>query len=416
MVSGRKSPQGSAPSSSTAIFTCVSKPRSLVKQTITLSIIPKTRSPCQRRLSSKFNRSIGNGSGREVQLFRTLRRHMSGILEGVRIVDISRILAGPYATQMLADLGAEVIKIEAPWGDDTRQWGPPFTTGFDGEQVAAYFLACNRRKEILTFDLKQETAKVLKLIETADVVVENFRPGTLERLLGPLPDDVILCSISAYGQDGPRRDEPGYDIALQARSGIMSITGERDGPPAKVGVAWIDVITGLNASNAILAALFHKMKTGEARNIDISLWDSAIAALVNQAHNALASGEDPQRMGSAHPNLVPYRAFQAKDGWFVIGVGSDNQWAQLCAHLEIDNPANWQTNAGRIADRDTIESIVAEVVAKHERKFLEGLLKGVPCAPVNTVTEALNDEQSVARNLVTNYHGVQVLASPLRFY
>ena len=341
---------------------------------------------------------------------------MSGILEGVRIVDISRILAGPYATQMLADLGAEVIKIEAPWGDDTRQWGPPFTTGFDGKQVAAYFLACNRRKEILTIDLKQETDEVLKLIKTADVVVENFRPGTLERLLGPMPEDVILCSISAYGQDGPRRDEPGYDIALQARSGIMSITGESDGPPAKVGVAWIDVITGLNASNAILAALIHKMKTGEARNIDISLWDSAIAALVNQAHNALASGKDPQRMGSAHPNLVPYRAFQASDGWFVIGVGSDNQWARLCEHLELENHENWHTNAGRIADRDNIESIVGEIVAKYDRQALERLLEGVPCAPVNTITEALNDQQSVARGVVTDYNGVQVLASPLRFY
>ena len=214
---------------------------------------------------------------------------MGGILEGIRIVDISRILAGPYATQMLADLGAQVIKIEAPWGDDTRHWGPPFTTGFDGKQVAAYFLSCNRGKEIITIDLKREANEVLELIKTADVVVENFRPGTLERLLGPLPKDVILCSISAYGATGPRRDEPGYDVALQARSGIMGITGEAGGAPVKVGVAWIDVITGLNAGNAILAALFHKQKTGECMRIDLSLWDSAIAALVNQAHNALAS-------------------------------------------------------------------------------------------------------------------------------
>ena len=158
------------------------------------------------------------------------------------------------------------------------------------------------------------------------------------------------------------------------------------------------------------------MKTGEARNIDISLWDSAIAALVNQAHNALASGKDPQRMGSAHPNLVPYRAFQANDGWFVIGVGSDNQWAQLCEYLELENHENWHTNAGRIADRDNIESIVGEIVAKYDRQTLESLLEGVPCAPVNTITEALNDQQSVARGVVTDYNGVQVLASPLRFY
>ena len=341
---------------------------------------------------------------------------MSGILEGVRIVDISRILAGPYATQMLADLGAEVIKIEAPWGDDTRKWGPPFTTGFDGEEVAAYFLSCNRGKQIQTMNLKQQTDELRELIDSADVVVENFKPGTLQRIVGDLPDDVILCSISAYGQDGPRRDEPGYDIALQARSGIMSITGDSDGAPAKVGVAWIDVITGLNASNAILAALFHKMKTGETQNIDISLWDCAIAALVNQAHNALASGKDPHRMGSAHPNLVPYRAFQANDGWFVIGVGSDQQWSNLCEFLTIEQNPAWATNAGRIANREVIESMVGKIVAKHNRNELEELLKGIPCAPVNTITEALNDKQSVARELVTQYNGVEVLASPLRFY
>ena len=341
---------------------------------------------------------------------------MSGILAGTKIVDLSRILAGPLSTQMLSDLGAEVIKVEAPWGDDTRKWGPPFTTGFDGKQVAAYFLACNRGKQIITMNLKQEKAELLELIADADVVVENFKPGTLERILGELPKDVILCSISAYGQDGPRRDEPGYDIALQARSGIMSITGDPDGAPAKVGVAWIDVITGLNACNAILAAIIHKLKTGESKKIDISLWDSAIAALVNQAHNALASGKDPQRMGTAHPNLVPYRAFQASDGWFVIGVGSDDQWAKLCVHLAIDFKKAWAENAGRISDREQIEHMLAEIVSKHSRAELEELLKGIPCAPVNTITEALGDKQSKARELVTPYNGVDVLASPLRFY
>ena len=206
---------------------------------------------------------------------------MSGILAGTKIVDLSRILAGPFSTQMLSDLGAEVIKVEAPWGDDTRKWGPPFTTGFDGKQVAAYFLACNRGKQIVTMNLKQEKEKLLELIADADVIVENFKPGTLERILGELPKDVILCSITAYGQDGPRRNEPGYDIALQARSGIMSITGEPNGAPAKVGVAWIAVITGLNASNAILAGIIHKMKTGESKKIDISLWDCTITAPVN---------------------------------------------------------------------------------------------------------------------------------------
>ena len=196
----------------------------------------------------------------------------------------------------------------------------------------------------------------------------------------------------------------------------MSITGEPNGAPAKVGVAWIDVITGLNASNAILAAIIHKMKTGESKKIDISLWDCAIAALVNQAHNALASGKDPQRMGTAHPNLVPYRAFQAKDGWFVIGVGSDDQWEKLCGSLSIDFNEAWAENAGRINDREQIEAIISDIVSKHSRASLEELLKGIPCAPVNTVTEALNDKQSKARKLVTQYNGVDVLASPLRFY
>ena len=341
---------------------------------------------------------------------------MSGILSGIKIVDLSRILAGPYATQMLSDLGAEVIKVEAPWGDETRRWGPPFTTGFDGKEVAAYFLACNRGKKIINMDLKKQSSDVVKLISNADVVVENFKPGTLNRILGELPKDVILCSITAYGQTGPRRDEPGYDVALQARCGIMSITGESNAPPAKVGVAWIDVITGLNACNAILAALIHKMRTGEAKKIDISLWDCAIAALVNQAHNTIASGNNPKRMGSAHPNLVPYKAFEAKDGWFVVAIGSDAQWQKLCGVLKIKNREVWNSNSGRVNDRENIEQILSDIIKQHNRNELESLLQGVPCAPVNTVSEALNDKQSKTRNLIQKHHDVDVLASPLRFY
>ena len=343
---------------------------------------------------------------------------MSGILQGIKVVDVSRILAGPYATQMLADLGAEVTKIEAPWGDDTRRWGPPFTQGFDGKQVAAYFLSCNRNKTIVNFDLKQDAKSVRAMIETADVVVENFKPGTLERLLGPMPEHVIVCSISAYGATGPRRDEPGYDVALQARSGIMSITGEAEGAPVKVGVAWIDVITGLNAANAILAALFKKERTGKATHIDISLWDCAIAALVNQAHNAMASNENPSAMGSAHPNLVPYRAFEAADGWFVLGVGSDAQWETVVERLGLLEPAQnpeWKTNKGRVVDRVAVEACVSQAIGRLTRSELEGVLAGVPCAPVNTVLEALADPQSVARGAITQHMGVDVLASPLRF-
>jgi len=340
---------------------------------------------------------------------------MSGILDGINILDLSRILAGPYTAQMLSDLGAHVTKIEAPWGDDTRGWGPPFVTDFDGERVAAYFLCCNRGKTILQMNLKEEKDRLTELIEWADVIVENFKPGTLERITGPLPKDTIVCSISGYGATGPRRDEPGYDLALQARSGIMSITGEAEGEPVKVGVAWIDIITGLYAGNAILAALLDRERTGRIRHIDISLWDCAIASLANQAQNVIASGVDPSRMGSAHPNLVPYRAFEANDGWFVVAVGSDVQWSTFCSISGIEPREEWSTNAGRINDRIIIESAIQSWIQNHSRTELEEMLQGIPCAPINTVSEALADDQSVARGALIEESGVTTLSSPLRF-
>ena len=343
-----------------------------------------------------------------------LPRDMKQALEGVKILDLSRVLAGPYAAQNLADLGADVLKIEAPWGDDTRGWGPPFTTGFDGEDVAAYFLSCNRGKTIVRMNLKQDGKKLQDLVAQADVVVENFRPGTFDRLVGELPDDTILCSISGYGATGPRSSEPGYDLSLQARSGIMSITGEEGRPPVKVGVAWIDVITGLYATSAILAALFHRERTGMCQRIDISLWDCAISALVNQAQNRISSGKEPQPMGSAHPNLVPYRAFEASDGWFVLAVGSDTQWQQMAQVLEIDSPKSWSTNSGRVEDRIAVERVLSRIFLNDTRSHWENLLEGIPCAPVNTIGQALHDVQSVARDVLWNVRGVQTLANPLR--
>lgn len=336
-----------------------------------------------------------------------------GALNGVKVLDLSRILAGPYAAQMLSDLGADVVKIEAPWGDDTRGWGPPFTTGFDGEDVAAYFLSCNRGKEIRNMNIKQSLDELRELIKESDVVIENFLPGTLSRIVGDLPEDVIVCSISGFGATGPRSNEPGYDLALQARSGIMSITGNPNVEPSKVGVAWIDVITGLNAVSAILTALFHKERTGEAQNIDISLWDCAIAALVNQAQNQLASGIDPSPMGSAHPNLVPYRAFEAKDGWFVIAVGNDTQWEKLCSRLGLEK--RFVTNRERVENRELVEDEISKKVSDFSRKDLENMLEGIPCSPVNSVSEALNDEQSLARGVIWNIGDVPTLANPLRF-
>ena len=264
-------------------------------------------------------------------------------------------------------------------------------------------------------NLKEEKERLMELIEWADVVVENFKPGTLERLIGAFPQDTIICSISGYGATGPRRDEPGYDLALQARSGIMSITGEAEGGPVKVGVAWIDIITGLYAGNAILAALFDKERSGTIRHIDVSLWDCAIASLANQAQNVLASGVDPQRMGSAHPNLVPYRAFEAKDGWFVVAIGSDAQWSKFCAVSGIPNTEEWSSNEGRIENRKEIESQIQKWVEQYTRTELEHMLQGIPCAPINTVSEALADIQSVTRGALLDENGVTTLASPLRF-
>ncbi|MBJ99998.1 MAG: CoA transferase [Euryarchaeota archaeon] len=340
---------------------------------------------------------------------------MDGILNGINVLDLSRILAGPYTAQMLADLGANVTKVEAPWGDDTRGWGPPFTKGFENEEVAAYYLCCNRGKNVIQANLKLEKNKIRELMKKSDIIIENFKPGTFERLLGPIPEQAIICSISGFGATGPRRNEPGYDLSLQARSGIMSITGETDKGPAKVGVAWIDVITGLTAGNAILAALFEKERTGKIRKIDISLWDCAIAALVNQAQNYLASGKNPGRMGSAHPNLVPYRAFKVKDGWFVIAVGSDKQWKNLCEILQINNVQKWETNAGRIAHRDEIETSISNIIENYNRNELEDMLSGIPCAPINTIEEALNDPQSISRGVIKMVGNVPTLASPLRF-
>ncbi len=335
-------------------------------------------------------------------------------LAGIKVLDLSRILAGPHAAQTLADLGAEVTKVEAPWGDDTRRWGPPFQTGFSGEDVAAYYLSCNRGKTVVNGDIKSERERIRELIAQADVVIENFRPGTFDRLLGPVDPQTVLCSISGYGQSGPRRDEVAFDLTMQARSGIMSITGDADGGPAKVGVAWIDVMTGMNAVSAILAALYRREKTGEGARIDISLWDTALAALVNQGHNALA-GITPGRMGSAHPNLVPYRAFQASDGWFAIGVGTENQWKALVKALDLDVPDRWRENSARINEREAVEAVVQTAVAGRGRAALEALLKGIPCAPVNTVNEALVDVQTEARGGLVEHEGVTTLASPLRF-
>ena len=334
---------------------------------------------------------------------------MADILAGIKVLDLSRILAGPYCAQMLADLGAQVTKVEAPWGDDTRGWGPPFLE--DG--TAAYHLSCNRGKEIIFHDLKKDKQAIQNLITQSDVVIENFRPGQLERLIGPIPNNVILCSITGFGQDGPRSQEPGYDLALQAMSGIMSITGEEGGGPVKVGVAWIDVITGLYAGNAILASLFKRERTGKNSHIDVSLWDCAIASLANQGQNQITSGQDPGLLGSGHPNLVPYQAFQTSDGWVVIAVGSDSQFEKLSQYLEFENV--WKTNELRVNARKEVVDMVQSKVIDMTKSHVCDLLEDIPTSPINKISEALADTQSIARGVVAEWKGQSVLASPLRF-
>ena len=334
---------------------------------------------------------------------------MADILAGIKVLDLSRILAGPYCAQMLADLGAQVTKVEAPWGDDTRGWGPPFLE--DG--TAAYHLSCNRGKEIIFHDLKKDKQAIQNLITQSDVVIENFRPGQLERLIGPIPNNVILCSITGFGQDGPRSQEPGYDLALQAMSGIMSITGEEGGGPVKVGVAWIDVITGLYAGNAILASLFKRERTGKNSQIDVSLWDCAIASLANQGQNQITSGQDPGLLGSGHPNLVPYQAFQTSDGWVVIAVGSDSQFEKLSQYLEFENV--WKTNELRVNARKEVVDMVQSKVIGMTKSHVCDLLEDIPTSPINKISEALADTQSIARGVVAEWKGQSVLASPLRF-
>ena len=334
---------------------------------------------------------------------------MADILAGIKILDLSRILAGPYCAQMLADMGAEVTKVEAPWGDDTRGWGPPFLE--DG--TAAYHLSCNRGKEIIFHNLKQDKQAIQDLISQSDIVIENFRPGQLERLIGPIPKDVILCSITGFGQDGPRAQEPGYDLALQAMSGIMSITGKEGAGPVKVGVAWIDIITGLYAGNAIIGALFKRERTGKYSHLDISLWDCAIASLANQGQNQITSGQDPGLLGSGHPNLVPYQAFKASDGWVVIAVGSDSQFEKVSQILDFEN--NWPTNELRVNSRKDVVEVVQSRVLHLSKSQICETLEGIPTSPINKISEALADAQSIARGVVSEWNGHSVLASPLRF-
>ena len=341
-----------------------------------------------------------------------------GALSGIKVLDLSRVLAGPFATQMLADMGADVVKIEAEWGDDTRDWGPPFI-GDD----AAYFHSCNRGKRSMILDLKAEgdLQVLFRLIDCADIIVENFKVGTLERMgvTSAMMDGKIFCRITGYGQTGPRAKEPGYDVALQAMIGIMSVTGEANGEPAKVGVAWIDVLTGMMAGNGILAALFHRQRTGEGQVIDLSLYDVGLMAMVNQAQNWIASGEDPGRMGHAHPNIVPYQAFEASDDWFILACGNDSQFANVCVATGASTlqRAELSNNAGRLEAREEIVETLSTIFRANTVEYWISIFNshGVPCTPIQSISQAFNDPQAVDRGALWSLGGQDSVANALRF-
>ncbi len=359
---------------------------------------------------------------------------MAGALDGIRVLDLSRILAGPWSTQNLADLGAEVIKVERPGvGDDTRSWGPPFVTQADGDgRDAAYFFCANRNKRSLTLDFTTEAGKAVlhKLVQKADVLVENYKVGGLQKAgldyatLSLINPQLIYCSITGFGQHGPYAERPGYDALIQAMGGLMSITGEPDGAPQKVGVAVVDILTGLYATNAILAALIHRSRTQQGQHIDIALLDVQVAALANQAGNFLMGGQVPARIGSAHPSIVPYQPFACADGYVMLAIGNDSQFASLCRAAECPELAlesRFTTNAARVAHRAALLDILAPLMLRHTIDQWCALAEreGFPCGPINTIDRVFADPQVQARGMQvtmqSEHHGaLDLVASPIK--
>ena len=330
-------------------------------------------------------------------------------LDGLLVVDLTRVLSGPYCTMLLADMGARVIKIEQPGrGDDTRGWGPPFV----GEE-SAYFLSINRNKESLTLDLKQPEAKRIleQLLDRADVVVENFRPGTTDRLgfgyeaVAARWPRIVYCSISGFGQTGPRRDQPGYDAVIQAEAGLMSVTGEADGPPLRLGVAIADIVSGMFAAQGIAMALLARARSGRGQLVDIGMLDSTAALLTYQAASYFVTGRAPGRLGNRHPTIVPYETFEAADGDFVLAVGNDDLWRRFCKVSELMDLASdprFATNRARVEHYDELRPILVDRVRTRSRSAWIAALnvEGVPSGAVRDVAEVLNDPQLAAREMI----------------
>lgn len=352
-----------------------------------------------------------------------------GPLSGIVVVDLSRVLAGPYCTMMLGDMGATIIKVEHPGeGDDTRRFGPPYVAG-----ESAYYLGLNRNKYGITLDFgtPEGKAQLLRLIQQADILVQNFRPGSLDRKglgyedLRAINPRLIYCSISGYGQTGPRRELPGYDYIAQAESGLMSITGEIEGEPLPVGSPIEDVSTGMYACISILAALRAREQTGRGQHIDLSLFECAITMLANIASNTLISGEEAVRHGNAHANIVPYQSFHTRDGFIAIACGNDGLFRKLCRLLERDDLAQdprFATNSLRLSHREELIPILRDILLQRDSgEWLASLRgAGIPSAPINTVSEALRDEQVAARGLIWECDhptagSIHLVGSPMHF-
>ena len=352
-------------------------------------------------------------------------------LAGIKVLDLSRVLAGPWCTQLLADLGAEVIKIERPGsGDDTRHWGPPWH-GEGDKRVAAYFLSCNRGKKSAAIDFGREegAALVRKLAADSDIVVENFKVGGLKKFgldaksLRAANPRLVYASITGFGQDGPYAERAGYDFIIQGMGGMMSITGLPDGEPGggpmRAGVAIADLFTGMYTCVSILAALYGREKTGEGATIDLALFDTQLAVLANQAANALISGEDPPRQGNTHPNIVPYQPFDAAEQPIIIAVGNDRQFARLariCGHPEWVSDERFSSNAARVANRANMVRLVSETIrGKPASAWLDQLeAAGIPAGPINRISQAMEDVQAQHRAMVRNIAGIPLVGSPVR--
>lgn len=358
-----------------------------------------------------------------------------GPLDGVRVLDLSRILAGPTCTQLLGDLGANVIKIENPGsgGDDTRQWGPPYVTDADGNpsDLSAYFMAANRNKKSVALDIStpEGQAQIRRLAAHADILIENFKPGGLAKYgldyasLGPEFPGLVYCSISGFGQTGPNASKPGYDLMAQGFGGVMSLTGEPEGAPMKVGVGIADVMCGMYATVGILAALHHRQRTGEGQHIDLALVDAQVAWMINEGVNYLTSGALPQRRGNAHPNIMPYDVYATSDGHVVLAVGNDSQFRRFCGFLDLgalaDNP-RFATNSARLQNRAELDALLRPALeARSMAEVIAGLeaLK-VTVGPVQTIDQVFASDQVAARQMQIDMEAepgpVRLIGNPLK--